>query len=113
MLLKLSQIRNKLNEALYRGTVECTISVKSNGVSKPVSINTALAKSYYQPIVELADELGIAKDNILSTLLKLPDVVSSTSEVITEEEWNSKSPAPPERSPKPKTEQDAALKVQE
>ncbi|MFY8165387.1 MAG: YicC family protein, partial [Sediminibacterium sp.] len=30
----------------------------------------------------------IAKDNILSTLLKLPDVVSSSSEVITEEEWN-------------------------
>ncbi len=81
------EIRNKLNESLFRGTVECNISVKSNGVSKPVSINTALAKSYYQPIVELADELGIAKDNILSTLLKLPDVVSSTSEVITEEEW--------------------------
>jgi len=81
------EIRNKLNESLFRGTVECNVSVKSNGVSKPVSINKALAKSYYQPIVELAEELGIAKDNILSTLLKLPDVVSSTSEVITEEEW--------------------------
>ena len=81
------EIRNKLNETLFRGSVECNISVKSNGVSKPVSINTALAKSYYQPIVELANELGIEKENLLSTLLKLPDVVSSTSEVITEEEW--------------------------
>ena len=81
------EIRNKLNEGLFRGSVECNISVKSNGVSKPVSINTALAKSYYQPIVELANELGIEKENLLSTLLKLPDVVSSTSEVITEEEW--------------------------
>ena len=81
------EVRNRLNEALYRGTVECTISVKSNGVSKPVSINTELAKSYYQPIVELANELGIATDNILSTLLKLPDVVASTSEVINDEEW--------------------------
>jgi uncharacterized protein (TIGR00255 family) len=52
-----------------------------------VSINTELAKSYYQPIVELANELGIATDNILSTLLKLPDVVASTNEVITDEEW--------------------------
>ena len=82
------EIRNKLNETLFRGSVECSISVKSNGVSKPVSINTALAKSYYQPIVELANELGIEKENLLSTLLKMPDVVSSTNEVISEEEWN-------------------------
>lgn len=81
------EIRNKLNEALFRGSVECNISVKSNGVAKPVSINTALAKSYYEPIVALANELGIEKENLLSTLLKLPDVVSSTNEVITEEEW--------------------------
>ena len=82
------EIRNKLNETLFRGSVECSISVKSNGVSKPVSINTALAKSYYQPIVELANELGIEKENLLSTLLKMPDVVSSTNEVISEEECN-------------------------
>jgi len=81
------EIRNKLNETLFRGSVECSISVKSNGVSKPVSINTALAKSYYQPIVELANELGIEKENLLSTLLKMPDVVSSTNEIITEAEW--------------------------
>jgi uncharacterized protein (TIGR00255 family) len=37
--------------------------------------------------MELADELGITKDNILSTLLKMPDVVASTNEVFTEEEW--------------------------
>lgn len=81
------EMRNKLNETLFRGSVECSVSIKSNGVAKPVSINTALAKSYYQPIVELANELGIEKENLLSTLLKLPDVVSSTSEVITDEEW--------------------------
>jgi uncharacterized protein (TIGR00255 family) len=81
------EIRNKLYESLIRGSVESTITIKSNGISKPVTVNKELAKSYYQPIVELADELGIPKDNILSTLLKMPDVVSSSSEVLTEEEW--------------------------
>ena len=81
------EIRNKLNETILRGSVECTIQIKSNGVTKPISINKELAKSYYQPIMELADELGITKDNILSTLLKMPDVVASTNEVFTEEEW--------------------------
>ncbi len=81
------EIRNKLNESILRGSVECTIQIKSNGVAKPISINKELAKSYYQPIMELADELGITKENILSTLLKMPDVVASTNEVFTEEEW--------------------------
>ena len=53
---------------LFRGSVECSISFKSNGVAKPVSINTALAKSYYQPIMELANELGIEKDNLLKQM---------------------------------------------
>jgi uncharacterized protein (TIGR00255 family) len=81
------EIRNKLNEVILRGSVECTIQIKSNGVTKPISINKELAKSYYQPIMELADELGITKENILSTLLKMPDVVASTNEVFTDEEW--------------------------
>jgi len=80
------EIRNTLNEHLFRGSVECNILVRSNGASKPVNINKDLAKSYYQPIVELADELGIGKENILSTLLKMPDVVSSTNEVLAEDE---------------------------
>jgi len=80
------EIRNTLNEHLFRGSVECSIFVRSNGASKPVNFNKALAKSYYQPIVELADELGIGKENILSTLLKMPDVVASTNEVLAEDE---------------------------
>ncbi len=81
------EIRNKLNEVILRGSVECNINIKSNGVSKPVSVNKELAKSYFQPIAELASELGIGTDNILSTILKMPDVISSTNEVISEEEW--------------------------
>lgn len=80
------EIRNKLNEDLFRGSVECSIFIKSNGIAKPVSINKDLAKSYYLPMVELADELGIAKENMLSTLLKMPDVISFSNEVLAEEE---------------------------
>ncbi len=81
------EIRNKLNEVILRGSVECNINMKSNGIAKPVSVNKELAKSYFQPIAELASELGIGTDNILSTILKMPDVISSTNEVISEEEW--------------------------
>ena len=58
------EIRNKLNEVILRGSVECNINMKSNGIAKPVSVNKELAKSYFQPIAELASELGIGTDNI-------------------------------------------------
>ncbi|MFX6067033.1 YicC/YloC family endoribonuclease, partial [Acinetobacter baumannii] len=68
------EIRNNLNEGLLRGSVECNINIKLNGANKPVTINTDLAKAYYQPVSDLADSLGLDKGDILSTLLKLPDV---------------------------------------
>ena len=80
-------VRNMLNEGLLRGSVECTISIKYNGASKPVSLNTDLAKSYYEPVSQLAKELDLATRDILSTLLKLPDVIVPSTEVISEEDW--------------------------
>ena len=80
-------IRNVLNEGLIRGSIECMISIKQNGSAKPVTVNTELLKAYYAPIAEAAKELGISADHILSSLLKLPDVVSTSTEILSEEEW--------------------------
>lgn len=80
-------IRNQLQEFLLRGSVECTISIKQNGTSKPVIINTSLIKSYYQQIKELADSLDIGTDSVLSSLLKLPEVVVPSCEVLNDNDW--------------------------
>jgi uncharacterized protein (TIGR00255 family) len=80
-------IRNILNEGLMRGSVEAVITLKQNGSAKPVTINTELLKSYYEPVAKVAKDLGIATDNILSTLLKLPEVVTPSAEMLSDEEW--------------------------
>ncbi len=80
-------VRNILAEQLERGSVECLITLKQNGASKPVTINTDLAKAYYEPVSKLAAELQIGTDNILSTLMKLPDVITPSTEMLTKEEW--------------------------
>jgi uncharacterized protein (TIGR00255 family) len=82
-------IRSILNESLLRGSVECIITLKQNGASKPVSINTDLAKAYYKPVAELAQELNLDSSAILSTLLKMPEVITPTTEMLSEEEWKS------------------------
>src|SRR6476469_1972773 len=50
-------IRRILSDKLGRGSVDCTISLKETGNSKPVSINKDLAKAYYKPLAELSKEL--------------------------------------------------------
>lgn len=81
------EIRSLLSKNLYRGSVDCTISLKETGSAKPVSINTDLAKAYYQPILELSKSLALDPSHILSTLLKLPEVITPTGETLTDEEW--------------------------
>ena len=78
------EIRNMLNEGLQRGSVECFITIKQNGTGKPVSINTDLAKSYYEPVAALAQELGLPQGDLLSTLLKLPEVITASSETLSD-----------------------------
>ena len=82
------EIRTILNEGLVRGSVECNISIRQNGSAKPVSVNTELVKAYYQPVQQLAIELGLGTENILSTLLKLPDVIVTSTEMLNEDDWN-------------------------
>jgi len=81
------QIRSLLSKNLYRGSVDCSINLKETGSAKPVSINTALAKAYYKPILELSEALQLDPSHILSTLLKLPEVITPTGETLTDEEW--------------------------
>lgn len=81
------EIRNMLSEQLLRGSVECTITLKQNGAAKPVTINTDLATAYYQPMKDLSEKLGLDPSHILSTLLKMPEVVTPSTEVLTESDW--------------------------
>jgi uncharacterized protein (TIGR00255 family) len=83
------EIRNLLSRKLNRGSIDCTISLKETGSAKPVSINTDLAKAYFKPLLELSRDLNLDPSHILSTLVKLPEVITPTGETLTDEEWNS------------------------
>lgn len=82
------EIRKLLSAGLNRGSIDCSINLKQTGSAKPVTINTDLAKAYYEPVAALAKELGLDTSSILSTLLKLPEVITPTGDTLTPEEWS-------------------------
>lgn len=88
-ILKSSEfdIRGILSEKLQRGSLDCVINLKETGSAKPVTINTSLAKAYYEPIKEIAHTLGLDTSTILASLLKLPEVITPAAETLSEEEW--------------------------
>ncbi|MEJ7766812.1 MAG: YicC/YloC family endoribonuclease [Chitinophagaceae bacterium] len=81
------EIRKILSEKLGRGSVDCTINLKQTGSAKPVTINVDLIRAYFQPVNQLAEELHLDKSTILSSLLKLPEVITPTGDTLTDNEW--------------------------
>jgi len=81
-------IRKMIGKALDRGKVECSINVELIGNETSQKINKHLIRSYHSQLSELADELKLTKDNLLATLIRMPDVFATESEELDTKEWN-------------------------
>jgi len=81
------ELRKIISANLDRGKVECIINIESNGDQSTSSINLEVVKTYYKQIKSLSETLAIPEDNILSTLLRMPDVYSGGQEELDEGEW--------------------------
>jgi uncharacterized protein (TIGR00255 family) len=85
---KESEIRAEINRVLERGKVDFMITVDSDADSNDFAINLPLAQKYYSEIKKLADELGETPGNdIISNILKMPDVLKAGREAPDETEW--------------------------
>lgn len=75
-------IRNVLSTILLRGTIDLSIAIKQEGASKPMTVNTDLAMFYYQGMKQISDQLGIKEENIVSTLMRMPEVVAPDQDAL-------------------------------
>lgn len=82
-------LRKLIGSQLDRGKIECNINVESIGENNSHKINESLIKSYHEQLSNLASDLNLNTENILPTLMRMPDIFSSTQEDLSEEEWNS------------------------
>lgn len=80
------EIRSIIGELLDRGKIDASISLENSTDSKNYSINTDLAKTYYQEITQLAQELNLPSNDVLGLLLKMPEIFSNEKEKLSDEE---------------------------
>lgn len=81
-------LRKYLADQLDRGKIECNINVEANGEAKNYSINKELAGRYYAELVDLGHFLEIPTTEVMPTLLKMPEIFTSTEDELDDEEWN-------------------------
>ncbi len=88
-ILKLYEIaiRNQIQQHLLRGSVDVSIFLKQHGTSKPVSVNLELAKYYHDAMNQIADELNLEKNDMLATLMRMPEIVSTINDTLDETLW--------------------------
>ncbi|MCR4964077.1 MAG: YicC family protein [Bacteroidales bacterium] len=87
------EIRALVSKMLERGKVDVSISFEKSTPDN-VTINNELAKSYYEALKQLSAEVGNpVESDIFLHVLRMPDVVTSVQEELTEEQWQALSAA--------------------
>ena len=83
---KESAIRQRVAEELNRGKVDLNFYSEVTGAEKAPKVNSTLVKEYIYQLKEVMDQTGVQGD-ILSAVMRLPDVMQSAEDEVDEEEW--------------------------
>ena len=80
-------LRNLISEKLQRGKVDVYVTIEKEDHTPEVMLNKRVIKAYYNELKQIAEEVGAPQDNLLATILQLPEVAASSSEESDEDEW--------------------------
>jgi uncharacterized protein (TIGR00255 family) len=84
------EIRRELSDKLVRGKVDFILYTESLGEDSATKINAGIVSSYYKQLEKISSDLNIPlHDNILQTILTLPEVVRNEREELDDQEWKS------------------------
>lgn len=84
---KENEIRTMVSHELERGKIDVTITVDNNAASR-VSVNNTLAKAYFETLTQLSEEVeNPVQSDLFIQVLRMPDVISTPQEELSDELW--------------------------
>jgi len=81
-------LRKLLSEKLQRGKIELSIWRESSESNAKYTLNTELIKEYFSQIEGVTSELNLNSKDIMSSLLKMPEVLVKGEEKANDNEWD-------------------------
>ena len=82
------EIRRELSDKLIRGKVDFILYTDSLGDESATKINAGIVKNYYKQMEQISADLDIPlSNNILQSILTLPEVVKNEREELDDQEW--------------------------
>lgn len=80
-------IRKLIQDQLVRGRVDLSVYQEGENGMTEFAFNSKLFKLYYDEIEKTTAELGIKDADIFSAVMRIPSVISSGAEQVSDEEW--------------------------
>ncbi|MEZ4986474.1 MAG: YicC/YloC family endoribonuclease [Saprospiraceae bacterium] len=84
---KENDLRKMVIDFAQRGKFEMSIDVNSSSGDDQFGLNVPLFRKYFAALSQLSEEFNYKDDNLMSAILRLPNVAASSDGEMSEEEW--------------------------
>ena len=81
------RVKNTIKETAKRGKIEVMVQVENiTEEDTNISLNTGLARQYFENLMKLKEEFNLSEEVSLKTLAMMPDVMKPQADITDEEE---------------------------
>jgi uncharacterized protein (TIGR00255 family) len=84
---KETELRKIIQDDVVRGKIEFTLEVVSAEDQDALSLNVPLFKKYFTALNQLKLELQLEQVDLMQSILRMPNVISSETSVLDDGEW--------------------------
>ncbi|MCC6459934.1 MAG: YicC family protein [Saprospiraceae bacterium] len=81
------EFRKLVTDHAERGKLDVLVDVQNADGAALVSLNEPLFRGYHQAISRLANELNIPQQDLLQTIMRIPNVIASATGEVDDSEW--------------------------
>lgn len=82
------EMRSYLIEKIKRGKIDFSIQVVATEVDMDYGLNLSLIETYYKQLQDITEKYNLPDQDYLQTIIKIPNVIMSKTEDITDEEYS-------------------------
>ena len=81
-------IRKEVVDSAIKGKIDINIELCADGLQAGSLVNETLLRGYLKALSPIATEFNLSGDSMMGSILRLPDVLTSGSDSLTDEEWH-------------------------